>query len=393
MVRVFLNLLLCILSASLYLDLSTFAFLNSDSNSVEEINPHNWTITVTSFQYNHHSKPSEWVERIFGSKAVYFAPKSYQEVLNDRPLSSDEILQRHERVREMFNFPTTGVWPSCSIDILAYANIDVSAPLTEASRYQAPSFGPAILRLLHLSRSITCYYRGLYENWRYHSYITKPNFWTVVIYCPIQNVSTCRKLDEYEIKTNFRPKTLRLLTFLERAKWITTFKARFVSAKDTRLQSMLYSTYDILKPPQIHKPDLKPKIGICLAIPYTSLHSDRTVANNALLIDWIRYYLKLNFAIFIYDRDAANYQAIFNNTRYRIPESLLETNLAYYNYTIRGLLDTKNRGLKYDNSELVFIENKDNVTDKNEFLARKARFEMQGMSICLLSIYWMLTCL
>lgn len=38
-------------------------------------------------------------------------------------------------------------------------------------------------------------------------------------------------------------------------------------------------------------------IGICLTIPYTSTDAEKQVANNEILQEWIRYYLRLRMKV------------------------------------------------------------------------------------------------
>ena len=105
-----------------------------------------------------------------------------------------------------------------------------------------------------------------------------------------------------------------------------------------------------------------------------------------MLKEWLRYHSKLGFHIFVYDRDSANIDTIHdaihtiddknaNGNKRSKKDGMhqqISGNIHYYNYTIRGLLDPKSKGLKYDNTELAAELGKDAAYDRNR------RFQMQG---------------
>ena len=49
-----------------------------------------------------------------------------------------------------------------------------------------------------------------------------------------------------------------------------------------------------------------PHIAVCCIIPYTTNDPDKAQGNGAMLLEWVHYYDKLGFKIFIYDREGLN---------------------------------------------------------------------------------------
>lgn len=352
--------------------------------TIPNINVNNDTLTITSFQYNPNAATSEWVDRIFGTKSIFYPNRSYREILSNKELSHDEIIGRSTKVKDIFELPTYGYWPFCSVELLGFALIDIEDPLRESFRTTLPSFGRSLLKLSAiLKKSIPCFYRGLYENWRFYSTYTRPNYWAVVFYCPVQNKTTCTDLNSYVKRTNNHAVKFELVMELHRSKWKTSFTAKLQQHR--RLQfnstaSYMKSSSILTNSLSFHKHhhttqqyDSISSVGVCLAIPYVSSDATKSIANGAILFEWVQYYLKLGFKVMIYDRDGANKKYIFGKKfrgSQKVPNKLLRE-VVYHNYTIRGILDLSTRGLRYDNSEPKF-------ETKEEADSRRRRFEAQG---------------
>lgn len=114
------------------------------------------------------------------------------------------------------------------------------------------------------------------------------------------------------------------------------------------------------------------RIGICLAIPYTSSDTYMLEFNKQLFSDWITYHSRLGMMMFIYDRDGANYDAIQDLLEYN---NVVKQYTIYHNYTMRGLLVPSDKGLKYDNNEIMY----DLVVKEKMNRLRFSRFLTQGV--------------
>jgi hypothetical protein len=374
-------LLICILPISI-------SYIDPQVHSLADLIIDNSSLSITSFQFNPYSNPSEWIDRIFGAKSIFYDKRDPVKILSEKPLTDEEISDRFTAARKVFNLPSISEFPACSIEILAYGLIDVSHPLSKHARLQGPSYGNALLRLLKAQRSVLCYYRGLYENWRRESQLADTSYWPVAIYCPIINETTCKKVREHNGPHHAQFQPVKLVLYLENTKWTAQFRGRLNSKnKAILVPTTVYMKAETKRAMdsianRLHTYD-SPRIGVCLAIPYTSNDEQKRVVNSAILIDWIRYYSKLNFLIMIYDRDAANYESVFNNPRYKLPKELIQTNIAYHNYTISGLLSPEDKGMQYDNSELVYIQQQptSKSVSNEELRMKKRRFESQGKLI------------
>jgi len=99
-------------------------------------------LSVTSFVFNPTQTYSPWVDRIFGSKAVYHNRSSGHSALFRDPLSRQEILARSELFRRAFVLPQEAIQPACSIEVLGFGRLDVDYPLKENAKHgNTPSLG------------------------------------------------------------------------------------------------------------------------------------------------------------------------------------------------------------------------------------------------------------
>lgn len=309
--------------------------------------------------------------RIFGDQAVFHdkTRKQPRSPLSRTELNEEEITYRVEEFRKVFKLPSYAQWPFCSIEMLGFGRLNKEKPLYDRSRYGPPYVGNATLSLGNLKEKWPCFWRPLFENWRGESDATDPNFWAIFFYCPSPSGSESCKNYTTMIRTNedddevYIPHINASLNMqLSRVNWTTTFKAK-VLHKD----NIVSSTAKRLS---------SGPMAVCVSIPYTTYDDEKALGNAALLFEWVRYYTKLGFKIIIYDRDGANRQAIYNSTyakdigvRFNPANS---DNVVYNDYTIRGLLDPTKKGVKYDNTESFYDQ------DRNAAQDRKARFEGQG---------------
>lgn len=122
-----------------------------------------------------------------------------------------------------------------------------------------------------------------------------------------------------------------------------------------------------------------PHMAVCCVIPYTTTDEAKATANGQMLLEWVHYYTKLGFRIFVYDREGMNSRYLSDSAR---KEALFGSshggtfpNLHYFNYTIRGLLDSTRNGIKYDNTERRPGGGWGETSSANTL---RARYESQG---------------
>lgn len=351
-------------------------------------------LTMTSIIYNPTSHMSEWVDKIFGSKGIFYE-KNAQNIMDEKDLTADEINYRSRHFKSRFSLPNYAIRPSCSIELLGFVKVDELGDFTSKIRREL-FIGDATLKIQRRSILWKCFYRVLFENWRRDTKNAEPNFWSVLFYCPAPNIEACRilegKLKDDDITDNESPKMtseegiiVLQVPFKENVLWTASFSSRRFIGKDRPKDDYIgnLSGSDVLRiqneSSQYNYSGKKLKnitsyaAAVCLSIPYTSTDTDKEIANGAMLLEWIRYYTLLGFKVLIYDRDGANSHHIFGSKygesqKIRFPSG----RLVYHPYTIRGILDLSSKGLRYDNTEIELNNNHgaDNL--------RLGRFESQG---------------
>ena len=104
------------------------------------INPE--ALSITSFIFNPTQTYSPWVEHMLGSKAVHHNRSSGHSPLFRDPLSAAEVKARTSLFRRAFVLPPEAVAPSCSIEVLGFARLDVDYPIKENVKHgNTPSLG------------------------------------------------------------------------------------------------------------------------------------------------------------------------------------------------------------------------------------------------------------
>ena len=124
-----------------------------------DVNHNSLTVTSVMFKPTH-ATASEWVDRIFGSKAVY----------NRTRLSLDDSYLSFQK---NFHLPAHAIHSKCSIELLGFAKLGVSEPFMTSS--QGLNIGNASVVLAHRAVHWHCFYRGVREDWRLHD-----NYWPVL---------------------------------------------------------------------------------------------------------------------------------------------------------------------------------------------------------------------
>lgn len=335
--------------------------------STVKINPNPRGITITSFHLSS-SMSSLWVDRIFGSSSIYYYRNTNATYLSNKALRPEEIERRHIAMADAVHLSEEELMPPCSIDLLGFVGLDTpESPFSLHQKYVGPIVGKSYLRMGHLD-PWHCHYRLVFENWRTEKRQTAPNHWAVLMYCtPANNTNTnstqscsdLRNLIKKNRVSGFIPASLELNRGVHRM--TNSFSIRVLN-RDRMVKTMAKHAYTA---------------AVCLAIPYTSSDPSKSSVNAALLAEWIRYYLKLNFFVIIYDRDGANRQAIYDPSVYKHSQGIAigvdNSALSYHPFTIRGLLHPASKGMRYDNTEAI-PENRSTA----QYVLNRVRYSSQG---------------
>ena len=305
-------------------------------------------LTVTSFVFkSHNASSSEWVNRLFGSKAVY----------NLKDLHENSTAS----FRSLFVLPKDALHSKCSLELLGFAKLELHNPFLSSSN--GTHIGNAFVVLAQPSSLWSCFYRGAHENWRYHR-----SYWPVFFYCPAPSPTACNKLRRIPPEKNL---VGQLTMALETNVWKAKFLANsFVTDERTRM----------LGPAAVSSKAM----AACLTIPYRTSDPAKEIINSALLYEWVRYYTSLGLKVILYDRDGNNHDAIFNskygNIQGKLTEKHLE-NIQYHPYTIHSLLDPTFNETRYDNTEVGdrAREKNLNIDDDKTSTLTQCRFEAMAL--------------
>lgn len=347
-------------------------------------------LTVSSMLYNPTSHVSTWVDNIFGSKAIFYNTKGkIDDAWDKKALSKVELFNRTARFRKVFVLPDYALEPVCSIEVLGFVKISEEGPFYPNLRNQL-YVGDASIVIKKRSIDWKCFYRPVTENWRMETKLSLPNFWAVLMFCPAPNAKSCVKLNENISKGNTERKgfikTNKIDSDFDKGniilktptrdnfRWRAAFEFSFFRSKEhlqnniknTSVASIHSSSEDSSSSPKIKSSKVQ-DAAVCLSIPYTSTDTEKSSANGAMLLEWIRYYTTLGFKVLIYDRDGANEKYIFKSKYGKAQKIIIpKGSLLYHPYTIRGLLDPAKEGAKYDNNESLNTKE------------RQGRYESQG---------------
>jgi hypothetical protein len=293
-------------------------------------------LTLTSFRPNlPGSPPSEWVDRIFGSRAVH----NRDLLSKDRDNTSSEAFSSF---RENFKLPPYAINPPCSVEILGFVRLNQEKPFIVMNRLQL-IVGNATMTLGLATDPWPCFYRPSFERWRLSKF-----YWSVFIYCPAFSENACQSLS-----TSKRSIRGVVSMDLETTRW----QSKFVANNFQPHQQVKY------KLPSISD---KNAMAVCLAIPYTTTDPKKEIVNGAMIFEWVQYYSLLGFKVIIYDKNGANRQHIMNseygNAQGKKQNQWL-ANIVYHPNTILGLLDKQRASLKYDNDNKDRAMTRDDLQD------------------------------
>lgn len=96
-----------------------------EDGTIEKIHAQPNSLTVTSFIYNPTSVQSEWIDRIFGSKSVFYTKDFVPSFLRSHVVGFDEADARFRNISNVFKLPEFALWPPCSIEVLSYVHLGI----------------------------------------------------------------------------------------------------------------------------------------------------------------------------------------------------------------------------------------------------------------------------
>jgi hypothetical protein len=281
-------------------------------------------LTLTSFRPNMPgSPPSEWIDRIFGSRAVH----NRDLLSRNRDNVSNEAFTSF---RENFQLPPNAINPPCSVEILGSVRLNQEKPFIAMNRQQL-IVGNASMTLGLATEPWPCYYRPSFERWRHAKF-----YWSVFIYCPALSETACQSLSTTK-------RSIRGVVNMDLE--TTIWQSKFIANNFKPNQQLKYILPSIPE---------KNSMAVCLSIPYTTSDPRKVIVNGALIFEWVQYYSLLGFKVMIYDKNGVNRKYITNSDYGKAQGkkgSQWLANVVYHPNTILGLLDKQRLAVTYDNTE------------------------------------------
>lgn len=103
-------------------------YVPKTEHTLESINIHPTKLTISSVLYNPTSVYSDWVDRLFGSKSVFYVFGDGVGVLDEILLTKEEVFNRIINTSTVFRLPEYAIWPPCSFEMLGFAYIGQAKP-------------------------------------------------------------------------------------------------------------------------------------------------------------------------------------------------------------------------------------------------------------------------
>lgn len=341
--------------------LNDHKFLNTHS-SVSFSSP-NLSLVVTAFKYTREGKkgafntPTEFVDRIFGSKALYYDTRDSNEG-KGRNITSAEIEEAQGRFQNTFSLRSLQASPACYVTMLGQAYF-----VTNDER----NYKRTMIKTLNNSNAIglarisvskdlkwNCHYRDMLK--------LNDRLAIIYYYCPLLEKSKCLNFE------NSVPKNGRLAVHL-------SMPVLAINSKQKMVNINFYA-----KPFwEGRSKFLNSQLAVCTVMPYYSSVPEKSIVQGAILHDWALYHLALGFKVVIYDRNGNHKQHLFkdfkykNNVRDEINKNTADLfdNLIYHDYTILQMIDKSTNTTSYDNTEMVG-ENRRKLIKKEDAKSHKS---------------------
>lgn len=289
-------------------------------------------ISILSFRQNlAGAVRSDWVNNLFGTKA-FFTGKY------PRPNITSPIDDFPNR----FKIPEHAKNPECSFELLGYVMLGSIGPFTTNLFRDDLIMGEAPMQIMESAVPWTCLYRAAYDTWRINPTLAIP----MAFFCPVPKGINCSQLQEMNT-TSSRNVVGHISMEVQNVTWT----AEFSSALHPAEHHAANEAQDKRRAGKHAHNHQRPTT--CLVIPYESVEKSKKLVNGAMVYEWVRYYARLGFTVFVYDKNGANREAIYHS-EYSVHRNAIGnqwlSSVFYHPYTVFGLLSKKSANLSYDNS-------------------------------------------
>lgn len=273
-------------------------------------------LAIVSFKYNPQGEVSSFVDKIFGSHAMYYDDKMAKE-LGSEDISDGEIRDAQARFREAFQLRPEDIAlsPACSVDMLGLWHPQLNSGPDDPEFNKSPGVrykndmlkalkGSAALgdASLHMSSLVAgsdgakfgkeewkCYYRDL---WKLDNRAA-----TVFFYCPSPSKLHCDHLELMathkpdpndfgwgRVKVDVAMKSLESRA-VARVVWRASLEAK-ISWRGRAVE-------------RENTKDFKRRAGmaVCTVIPYSTSDKEKAHLNGVMVFEWLRYYLRMGYKV------------------------------------------------------------------------------------------------
>jgi hypothetical protein len=287
---------------------------------------------------------SDWVDKLFGSAMI-----------RDKELSPGNItFPNGTSLSNPFQLPDYAINPNCSFEILGFVKLRDYTPFSHYVKDKT-IVGVAPMVISHSSATWNCFYRPMTEDWR-----VSKLYWSVFFFCATPDKDVCNTHHGMDHEG-------KMTGHVSMDQYNATWKSKFLS--------------NIKVEP--------PKPTACLALPYKSAVPERALVNGAMIYEWVRYYSLLGFKVYVYDRDGANKDYIYNSAYGKANDqqgNAWTANIVYHPNTALSILDKNPRIVHYDsaiqsnqnNSYQLRLDN-DYLDDDKTFTLTLCRFEASAL--------------
>lgn len=276
-----------------------------------------------------HASRSDWVNNLFGTKAFFtgkFPRKNITSPVDDFP--------------NRFKIPEHAKNPECSFELLGYMKFGEIKPFTKSLYRDDLIMGEGSMKIMQSDVPWTCLFRAAYDTWRVSPTFSIP----MAFFCPVPAGVNCSNLPEMSSDN-----ATNVVGHISIEVQNTTWTAEFSSALHPYEHHLAAENKKMGKQALNHN-----RPTTCLVIPYESVEKNKKIVNSAMVYEWIRYYARMGFTVFVYDKNGANRDAIYHS-EYAASRNKLGnqwfSSVFYHPYTVFGLLsNNKSSHLTYDNS-------------------------------------------
>jgi hypothetical protein len=289
--------------------------------------------SILSFRRNvMGTNKSDWIDGIFGSKAIFYERTGSAFVEKNVTLSRNNF-------ENFFQLPSYVSRSECSFELLGYVALN-RAPPFEMHNRGSLIIGDAKMSLTGSSSTWNCFYRPMYETWR-----NNRSFWQIFFYCPAHDNTMCTSNSEMKPGQNLDGD---MVFQIQNTMWksVIFLKSKLRHGRPKKVEG---EENTVVQKITYNQP------AACLAIPYESSDRAKVITNGAMIFEWVRYHALMGFKVYVFDKGGANRKRIFNSNYGKMQKQRdmsWVSNVVYRPYTVYGRLETLNSQLTFDSSFL-----------------------------------------